>query len=82
MKIGYGVDDLITMNSYSDSETGNRIETITLADGSTMTDADINQLIQEMSTYAIAEGINLDSLDNVRQDEQLMTMIADTWHAA
>ncbi|SEA83603.1 Ca2+-binding protein, RTX toxin-related [Desulfuromusa kysingii] len=82
MKIGYGTDDLITMNSYSDSETGNRIETITLADGSTMTDADINQLIQEMSAYATTEGISLDSLDNVRQDEQLMTMIADSWQTA
>ena len=82
MKIDYGVDDQITMNRYSDSTSGNRIETITLADGSYLTDADINQLIQEMSAYAIVEGIGLDSLDNVRQDEQLMTMIADSWHAA
>ena len=82
MKIGYGVDDQITMNRYADSTSGNRIETITLADGSYLTDADINQLIQEMSAYAVAEGVSLDSLDNVRQDEQLMTMIADSWNAA
>ncbi|MCF6267724.1 MAG: Ig-like domain-containing protein [Desulfuromusa sp.] len=82
MKIGYGVDDQITMNCYSDSETGNRIETITLADGSYMTDADINQLIQEMSAYAITEGISLNSIDDVKQQEPLMAMIADTWHAA
>ena len=82
MKIGYGTDDQVTMKHYSDSTTGNRIETISLADGSYMTDADINQLIQEMSAYAIAEGVSLDNLDNVRQDEQLMTMIAETWHAA
>lgn len=82
MKIGYGIDDQITMNSYGNSETGNRIETITLADGSTMTDADINQLIQEMSAYAITEGISLNSIDEVKQQEPLMAMIADTWHAA
>ncbi|MCK5915168.1 MAG: cadherin-like domain-containing protein, partial [Deltaproteobacteria bacterium] len=56
MKIGYGTTDLITMNNCSGSTTGNRIETITLADGSFMTDADINQLIQEMSAYASTEG--------------------------
>ncbi len=82
MKIGYGVDDQITMNNYADSETGNRIETITLADGSYMTDADINDLIQQMSAYATTEGISLNSIDDVKQQEPLMAMIADTWHAA
>ena len=81
MKIGYGTADLITMNNYSDSTTGNRIETITLADGSTMTDTDINQLIQEMSAYASTEGISLDSVDDVKRQEPVMAMIADTWHA-
>ncbi|SEA82077.1 Ca2+-binding protein, RTX toxin-related [Desulfuromusa kysingii] len=82
LQIGYGLDDQITMDSYSDSATGNRIEEIVLNDGSTMTDADINQLIQEMSAYASTEGISLDSLDNVRNNEELMTMIADSWQAA
>ncbi|MCD6187059.1 MAG: hypothetical protein J7K09_02745, partial [Desulfuromusa sp.] len=82
VKIGYGVDDQISMKNYADSTSGNRIETITLADGSYLTDADINQLIQEMSAYAISEGISLNSIDDVKQQEPLMTMIADSWHAA
>jgi trimeric autotransporter adhesin len=82
LQIGYGLDDQIIMNNYADSTTGNRIEEIVLDDGSTMTDADINQLIQEMSAYATAEGISLDSLDDVRNNEELMTMIASSWQAA
>ena len=82
MMFGYGIDDEISMSNYADSETGNRIETITLADGSYLTDADINQIIQEMSAFAMAEGISLDSLDDVRQHEELMTMIAESWQAA
>jgi Ca2+-binding RTX toxin-like protein len=82
MQIGYGIDDQITMGSYSDSTTGNRIETITLADGSYLTDADINQIIQEMSAYASTEGISLDSLADVRNNEELMTIVASGWQAA
>jgi Ca2+-binding RTX toxin-like protein len=82
LQIGYGSDDVITMADYSDSTTGNRIENITMLDGSTMTDADINQLIQDMSAYAVTEGISLDSLADVRQNEELMTMIAGSWQAA
>lgn len=81
LQIGYGANDQITLENYSDSTTGNRIESITLSDGSYMTDADINQLIQEMSAYAVSEGISLDSLADVRQNEELMTMVAGGWQA-
>lgn len=82
LQIGYGTADIITLSNYSDSTTGNRIENITMSDGSTMTDADINQLIQDMSAYAVTEGISLNSLADVRQNEELMTMIAGSWQAA
>jgi len=82
LQIGYGIDDVITLNNVSDSTTGNRIEAITLANGSTMTDADINQIIQEMSAYATAEGIAMDSLADVRQNEELMAIVASGWQAA
>ncbi len=80
MKIGYGASDEISLSSYADSTTGNRIENITLADGSYLTDADINQIIQDMAAYATTEGISLNSVDDVKQHEPLMTMIADSWH--
>ncbi len=55
---------------------------LVLADGSFMTDADINQIIQEMSAYATAEGIAMDSLADVRQNEELMAIVANHWQAA
>ena len=68
------------MNSYADSTTGNRIENITLASGEYLTDADINQIIQDMSAYAATEGIALNSVDDVRQNEELMAMVANSWN--
>lgn len=50
-------------------------------DGSPMTDADINQLIQEMSAYAPADGISLDGMGEVQKDDQLMTIIAARWQS-
>ena len=82
LQIGYGTDDQITLANYSDSETGNRIENITMTDGSSMTAADINQIIQEMSAFAVSEGISIDSLDDVRNNEDLQTIVASHWQAA
>lgn len=82
MKIGYGVDDEITLENYADSTIGNRIENITLATGEYLTDSDINQLIQDMSAYAATEGISLNSIDDIRQNEELSIMIANSWNAA
>ena len=85
LQIGYGENDQISLSDYSDSEIGNRIETIVFdyeSSGSYMTDADINQIIQEMSAYATAEGIAMDSLADVRQNEELMAIVASGWQAA
>jgi len=82
MQIGYGADGLISMDDYADSETGNRVEKITLATGEYLTDADISQIIQDMSAYAATEGISLSSLNDVRQNEELLALISNSWQAA
>ncbi len=82
LQIGYGIDDQITLSNYSDSTTGNRIEEIILNDGNSMTAADINQIIQDMSAYATTAGISMDSLDDVRNNEELMAIVASGWQAA
>ncbi|MDY0399005.1 MAG: calcium-binding protein [Desulfuromonas thiophila] len=79
LRIGYGTDDVITLADYSDSSTGNRIEALTLADGSYLSDSDITQIIQDISAYATAEGIAMTCLDDVRQNDELMTIISSTW---
>jgi hypothetical protein len=58
------------------------IERFELADGSYLTDADVNQLIQQMAAFAVDEGIAMNSLDDVRNNQDLMTLVANAWHSA
>jgi VCBS repeat-containing protein len=76
----YGDEDMVTIKDQFKDR--NKIERIELADGSYLTDADINQLIQDMSSYACNEGIWLHSNNQVRQNEELMTMVTGAWHQA
>jgi VCBS repeat-containing protein len=57
------------------------IERFELADGSYLTDADVNQLIQQMAAFAADEGIAFSSLSDVRNNPELMTLVANAWHA-
>ncbi|WP_321532213.1 calcium-binding protein [uncultured Desulfuromonas sp.] len=82
LQIGYGTDDVVTLANYSNSTTGNRIESITLSDGSSLSDSDITQIIQDISAYAVAEGISVTSLDDVRQNDGLLTIVANAWEMA
>ena len=78
--LGYSETDVIKINNQSDDK--DKVERFELADGSYLTDSDINQLIQDMSAYAVSEGIALTSLDDVRAQTELMMMIAERWQAA
>ncbi|NCC30651.1 MAG: hypothetical protein EOM24_01360, partial [Chloroflexia bacterium] len=70
------LNDLI--NRFSANPIGSLIQT-----GSHyLTDADINQVIQEVAGYAVNEGIALGSINDVRQHNDLMTMVANSWQAA
>jgi Ca2+-binding RTX toxin-like protein len=79
-EIQYGEQDLVTVLNQNHSS--GRIERIELADGSYLTDADVNQLIQQMATFAVDEGIAMNSLDDVRNNQDLMTLVANAWHSA
>lgn len=73
----YGEDDVIEI--YSQQSAQDKIERFELADGSYLTDADVNRVIQEMSSYAVNEGICLQSVEDVRRNDELMTLIANSW---
>ncbi|MBW6508434.1 MAG: hypothetical protein K0A94_02710, partial [Desulfuromonadales bacterium] len=81
LDIGYGTDDRITVSNHF-SSSSYAIDQLQLANGSYLTDADINQLLQEMSAYAVTEGIALNSIEDVRQHHELMAMVAGSWQAA
>jgi Ca2+-binding RTX toxin-like protein len=74
-----GTSDTLTVENWFQSE-AYQVESVQLADGGYLTDADINLLVQQMSAYAADQGISLDSLDEVYDNQELMTMVANTWH--
>ena len=78
LEIGYGTADKITVTNHF-LNNNNKIEEVELDDGYFLTSADIDSIIQQMSAYAVQEGITISSLDNVRQNDDLMTLIASSW---
>jgi Ca2+-binding RTX toxin-like protein len=76
----YGDDDVVMIEQQSHFKKG--IERIELADGCFLTDADINGIIQQMAAYAVNEGICLRSVEDVRKNEALMALVANSWHTA
>jgi hypothetical protein len=65
------------------AHTNYRVEEVHLTDdGAYLTSSDIDAIIQQMSAYAVKEGIVLDSLDAVRRNESLMTLVSATWQPA
>ena len=80
-------NDLITNTSCSDRVTIGRqnvsfpeIERFELNDGKYLTSAEVNMIIQEMSTYASSKSISFGSISDVRSNQDLMNIIAKAWH--
>ena len=69
-----GVDQIIVENKDS-------IERVELANGEYLTNSDINQVIQDVLTYASNNSIQIDSFDDVRSDANMMNIIATAWHS-
>jgi len=73
----YGETDQVEI--YRQQWDRDEVERFELADGSYLTDADVNRVIQEMCSYAVNEGICLHSVEDVRRNDELMTLIANSW---
>ncbi|NLC70239.1 MAG: hypothetical protein GX751_02640 [Desulfuromonadaceae bacterium] len=76
-----GSDETLRVSNWFQEE-AYRVKNVRLADGGYLTDADINLLVQQMSVYAADHGLSLDSLDEVSNNQELMTMVANAWHQA
>ena len=72
----FGVNNVI--HSFGADLIGN----LTQAASQYLSDADINQIIQDVAGYAVTEGIALGSINDVLQHNDLMTMVANSWQAA
>lgn len=78
LKLSYGANDLITITNQSN--TNNAIEKFTLSDGYFLTSNDLNVIIQSMNAYATDHGISIISLDTVKNNQDLMNIVAAGWH--
>ena len=76
----YGDNDIVTVRNQKNKK--KRIERFELSDGAYLTDTDINQIIQEISAFAVNEGIDMNSANDVRQSEQLMNIVVNSWNYA
>ena len=62
------------------SQDTNTVEKLELSNGNYLTDADINQIINDMSAYAVDNGIAFTSVDDVKNNSELMNIVSAGWH--
>ena len=80
LTLSYGDNDQLTI--YNQGNKNHGIETFELNDGGFFTDADVNKVIQDMAAFASGNDISLTNVEDVRNNQELMNIIANSWHAA
>lgn len=59
-----------------------RIERFELEDGHFVSSADVNLIIQQIAAYEQDTGASITNVNDVRNNQDLMTIVANNWHAA
>lgn len=78
IKISYSNEDSINITSFK-SMSQKRIEKIELDDGSYITYDDINNITQQMNSYATTNGIDITNINNIKLNEDLMNIFESSW---
>ena len=71
--------DTITINSWNKLTA--QIEKIELNDGSFITNTEINQILQTMTAYAASNQVVMGNVQDVKNNQELMNIIASSWHS-
>jgi len=81
LQIGFAdsTSDLLTVQDFG--TTGHQVEKFLLSNGNYLTNADVNSVIQAMSSYAVSNGVSFTSLSDVESNSNLMGIINAAWHA-
>ncbi|MCK9372553.1 MAG: hypothetical protein M0P91_05100 [Sulfuricurvum sp.] len=58
----------------------NTIDTTALSDGNYLTSNDINLILQSMNGYAVSHDISITSMESVKANQDLMTIVTGGWH--
>ena len=77
LQIDYGNGDIVTIQNQSDS--ANAVEQVETNGGYYLTNEDINTIIQDMTAFANDNGIPFSNIDDVKGNEGLMNIVANSW---
>ncbi|NOX35469.1 MAG: hypothetical protein GXP56_17350 [Deltaproteobacteria bacterium] len=72
--------DKVTIRNQSNPN--NDIEKVQLSNGDYLTSSDINLIIQEMTTFSSDNGVALSNMEDVRANQNFMTIIVNSWQPA
>ncbi|MEI7475553.1 MAG: RTX toxin, partial [bacterium] len=73
-----GIDKVVITNWTT---AANEVEKVQLNDNTYVTNTQINQVIQDMATYAANNSISCNTVEEVKNNSQLMTIVSSSWHA-
>lgn len=71
-------NDKITITNWNGYNS--RIERIQLNDGSYLSIADLNTIVQNIAAFEASKGIDITNVDQVKSNQELMTMVSNSWH--
>ncbi|MDX4012783.1 calcium-binding protein [Aliarcobacter skirrowii] len=80
LKLKYSQEDEITISNNKNINYS--IERIELEDKTFLTNIDIENIIQQMNAYSQNNGIDMTNQQNIRDNENLMTIIQNSWRTA
>lgn len=75
-----GYDRITVLNQFGD-DPNKYVEKFELRDGSYLSDSDINALIQNMTAYANNNAIEFTGIESVKNNADLMNLVASAWHS-
>lgn len=81
LEIHYSASDkIIVQNQLTNTLT--RVEKVSLSDGNYLTDSIISTVIQQMTTFATANNIDISSYTAVKNSTELITILNSAWISA
>lgn len=86
LTIQYGINDKIVAsfghkNAIQGSDT--TLEKIQLADGSFVTNADINKILQDVTAFTAShKGVDISNYTQATSNKDLVALVANSWHSA
>jgi len=76
----YGDTDIIKINNQD--ETDNKIEKFELADGSFLTNDDVDMVIQQLNAYSSdKKGMHKINNETIRNNAEMMNIVTAAWNA-